>query len=303
MQDNNNSNQYNQMFDDSFFNDIMSTLPDMNAKNAKQELEEKTKLLESVAKKHNETQEVYKDKYADFKEFEGENGEIMLIKYDTNQYEFRGNKYCAYIKCNEKTGEKEEGIAQVKNGQYIKVEDQERVAKIKNSIFNQILEYSKSQTYYVDYKIVDGKLYILARGGNKRTQYFLLGFMYTPMFDRISNKLLREIFDLKSYQHVLQKKADFTYILNGQSIQLIKLDTTYDKDTETYITLCQVLNTNYYMLFTHDKEDDGFEYFILDDEYLFEDVYDVESYFEQEPERYPISKPQPPQKKNKWKFW
>lgn len=80
----------------------------------------------------------FHDEFADFTEFEDEHGEILLIKYDTKTYEFRGNTYCQYILCNEKTGSREEGIAQVKNGQKIHIKDQERINKIMSFICSEI---------------------------------------------------------------------------------------------------------------------------------------------------------------------
>jgi hypothetical protein len=77
---------------------------------------------------------IFQDDYADFKEFEDENGTILLIKYDTKEYEFRGNKYCTYTLCNEKTGSREEGIAQIKNGQHVHIKDVDRAEKIKSYI-------------------------------------------------------------------------------------------------------------------------------------------------------------------------
>lgn len=77
---------------------------------------------------------IFHDDYADFTEFEDENGNILLIKYDTTEYEFRGNKYCTYILCNEKTGSREEGIAQIKNGQHVHIKDIDRIVKIKSFI-------------------------------------------------------------------------------------------------------------------------------------------------------------------------
>ena len=75
--------------------------------------------------------------YTDFTEFEDENGNILLIRYDENEYEFRGNKYCSYIIRNDKTGSCEEGVAQIKGGQHVRLTEQERVEKIKNYINEQ----------------------------------------------------------------------------------------------------------------------------------------------------------------------
>ena len=61
-----------------------------------------------------------------FTEIEDENGEIVLVWYSKAEYIYRGNKYCRYILCNEKTGYSEEGVAQIKNGRYEYIKDEER---------------------------------------------------------------------------------------------------------------------------------------------------------------------------------
>lgn len=101
--------------------------------------------LESNANKPNSLMKngKFHDDYADFTEFEDENGNILLIKYDKQEYEFRGNKYCSYILCNEKTGSREEGIAQIKGGQYVRLTDPERIEKIKSYITNEQEEVQK----------------------------------------------------------------------------------------------------------------------------------------------------------------
>lgn len=116
----------------------------------------------------------YYDKYANFTEFEDENGNLMLIKYGKGEYNFRGNTYCTYILCNEKTGSREDGVAQIKNRQRIHIKDPERVAKIKESIHAYNINAIKSfktggiddifKNYvYIDGKEYDNELYILLR--------------------------------------------------------------------------------------------------------------------------------------------
>lgn len=84
----------------------------------------------------------FQDDYSDFTEFEDESGNIRLIKYSDVEYEFRGNKYCKYILCDEKTGYREDGIAQIwkdREPKYVHIEDDERLIKIREYI-----EYTKS---------------------------------------------------------------------------------------------------------------------------------------------------------------
>lgn len=125
-------------------------------------------------KPQNNTQKInnseYHDDYADFTEIEDENGKIMLIKY-SKKYEFRGNDYCIYTLCDEKTGSCEEGIAQIKGGQYVRLTDPERIEKIRACIIdkqNNMIEAAKNQTIaesltYVSHKIYCGDVYILYR--------------------------------------------------------------------------------------------------------------------------------------------
>ena len=113
----------------------------------------------------------YHDDYADFTEFEDDNGKIMLIKY-SHKYEFRGNDYCIYTLCDEKTGSREEGIAQIKGGQYVKLTDPERIEKISASIKdqqNRMINKAKElpQLTYIKHKIYCGDVYILLRAENK----------------------------------------------------------------------------------------------------------------------------------------
>lgn len=117
-EDNNNFQQFNQ---------LNNMLGDLN--NLSSQLENQVQKSNSLIKNGK-----FQDDYADFTEFEDENGNILLIKYDTKEYEFRGNKYCTYILCNEKVGSREEGIAQIKGGQHIHVKDVDRVEKIKSYI-------------------------------------------------------------------------------------------------------------------------------------------------------------------------
>lgn len=113
----------------------------------------------------------YHDDYADFTEFEDENGKIMLIKY-SKKYEFRGNDYCIYTLCDEKTGSCEEGIAQIKGGQYVRLTDPERIEKISASITdqqNRMINKAKDlpELNYIKHKIYYGDVYILLRAEGK----------------------------------------------------------------------------------------------------------------------------------------
>ena len=123
----------------------------------------------------------FEDIYADFTEFEDENGNIMLIKYSEVEYEFRGNKYCKYILCNEKTGSREDGIAQIKNGQKVHLKDEERILKIKEYIKHQKIENEK--TIYP----ITGKL-LIARTHNVDSDWLeLIGYKYDE-FDIFQEK-------------------------------------------------------------------------------------------------------------------
>ena len=117
-EDNKNSQQFNKL------NNMLGNLNNLSS-----QLENQVQKSNSLIKNGK-----FQDDYADFTEFEDENGNILLIKYDTKEYEFRGNKYCTYILCNEKIGSREEGIAQIKGGQHIHVKDVDRVEKIKSYI-------------------------------------------------------------------------------------------------------------------------------------------------------------------------
>lgn len=113
----------------------------------------------------------YHDDYADFTEFEDENGKIMLIKY-SHKYEFRGNDYCVYTLCDEKTGSREEGIAQIKGGQYVRLTDPERIEKVRASITeqqNRMINKSKElrPLVYIKHKIYCGDVYVLLRAEGK----------------------------------------------------------------------------------------------------------------------------------------
>ena len=81
-----------------------------------------------------DTKGVIHDEFADFVEFEDENGVIQIIKYDTQEYNFRGNKYCLYTIGNETTRVFSEGIAQINNGKYIHIKEQDGVEQIKKHI-------------------------------------------------------------------------------------------------------------------------------------------------------------------------
>lgn len=67
---------------------------------------------------------------SEFTEIEDEEGNIVCILYSDVSYSYRGNKYCKYILCDEKKRTREDGIAQIKNGQKIHLKDKERIYKI-----------------------------------------------------------------------------------------------------------------------------------------------------------------------------
>lgn len=99
-----------------------------------------------------------------FTEFEDENGNILLIKYSTVEYEYRGNKYCKYILINEDTNYKEDGIAQIKDGQKIHIKDQKRVEKISkymSSKKTEAIEWLRSRdSITIAYTIDEGTINI-----------------------------------------------------------------------------------------------------------------------------------------------
>lgn len=227
----------------------------------------------------------YHDDYADFTEFEDENGNIQLIKYSTKVFEFRGNKYCKYVLCNEKTGNREDGIAQIKGGQYIHIKDEERKQKIIEFIDYKIQEvkdtYCKNLAYlkgYKDLKYVghtSGKIfkqpiYILYQIGASKQFYFYKiedesGFFLN--FNNI-NDLYKFIQGPKSN---FEKNPNYTfpsadtlydliYSINGEDKKLIKISTVkeydeIDEESTTYI-LYKIINSNDYVVLQEDENGD-----------------------------------------------
>ena len=92
----------------------------------------------------------FKDDYEDFTEFEDENGTVLLVRYSRTIYEFRNNLYCKYILVNEKIGNREEGIAQIKNGQNIHIKDEDRLKRIREFMLHQKQE---TMRYFLEDKM------------------------------------------------------------------------------------------------------------------------------------------------------
>ena len=143
------------MFKQNKYNELFGDMPSLGFPN----------LNKIQANSVNNNNVEYHDDYADFTEIEDENGKIMLIKY-SGKYEFRGNDYCIYTLCDEKTGSREEGIAQIKGGQYVRLTDPERIEKIRASITdqqNRMINKSKElpELTYIKHKIYYGDVYIL----------------------------------------------------------------------------------------------------------------------------------------------
>ena len=175
--------------------------------------------ITNATKSVNNSNTEYHDDYADFIEFEDENGKIMLIKYSDAEYEFRGNRYCKYVLCDEKTGSRENGVAQIKNGQKEHIKDPERINKIKeymlaerNRIVNSYSEYQNftfretSDEEDDGYKYTDYKVRII--GYNEGN--FACGSVWTN-----DNDLFND------YISVLYQ------VLDDEDCEFIQIDTTY----------------------------------------------------------------------------
>ncbi len=186
-----------------------------------QQIEDKANQANSLMKNGK-----FHDDYADFTEFEDENGNILLIKYDKQEYEFRGNKYCSYILCNEKTGSREEGIAQIKGGQYVRLTDPERVEKIKSYINEQnrfaestislvsklkeigicpsdtaIVDYAKSISNYVTSRAeYNGDTYLLFIRNKFFTEKHTYVVFNATKWEVVEDEtLINKLFDLSKY--------------------------------------------------------------------------------------------------------
>ena len=269
-EDNKNSQQFNKL------NNMLGNLNNLSS-----QLENQVQKSNSLIKNGK-----FQDDYADFTEFEDENGDIQLIKYSTREFEFRGNKYCKYILCNEKSGSQEEGIAQVKGGQHIHIKDEERKQKIIEYInhvkHEQIAKYCKNQSNlnnYNDLKYVgylEGKnfknlIMVVYQIGNSK--YFCFYDIEENKCYPCDFKNLKEL--LSESAHVFIKNPNYqypneetlydkTYCIKGKDINLNSIMTEqwgfHDNETgegEEYVsTLYQVIGTNVYVILTKYKNDD-----------------------------------------------
>ena len=149
----------------------------------------------------------FKDDFAKFTEFEDENGNIMLIRYSNTDYNFRGNKYCKYILCNEKTGSREEGIAQIKGGQKVHIEDKERVLKIKEFIESQKQDYQSGSKKLIEYF--------------KKCEVELIGYKEDKTFhDKFW--YLYQIKGLNSFYQILMPEKNLSELNYNQAIEETK---------------------------------------------------------------------------------
>lgn len=239
------------------------------------------------------------DDFADFTEFEDENGNILLIKYSTREFEFRGNKYCKYILCNEKTGSREEGVAQINGGQHVHIKDEERKQKITEYINHvkqeQIAKYCKNQAQfknyndlkyvgYIEEKIFKNLIMIVYQIGNSK--YFCFYDIEENKCYPCDFKNLKEL--LSESTHVFIKNPNYqypneetlydkTYRIKGKDINLNSIKTTewgyHDDETgagEEYVsTLYHVIGTNAYVILTKFKNNDE-EPFIDDCDTVFD---------------------------------
>ncbi len=102
-----------------------------------------------------------------FTEIEDEKGNIILVKYSSVEYEYRGNKYCQYILINEETKYIEHGIAQIKGGQKIHIKDPKRVNTIKS--------YIKSEKHNAIEWCEEQK--VIYKNDNYEAAVFFIGFI------------------------------------------------------------------------------------------------------------------------------
>lgn len=232
----------------------------------------------SQANVQNENNTEYHDCYADFTEIEDENGNILLIKYSDLEFEFRGNKYCEYILCNEKTNSREKGIAQIKGGQYVWIKDNERVQNIKEFIHH---EFITNLDKCIKLKSIDGfndlvyigymlnrefrnKTLVLYQIGHSKNCYVIediyklkglpADFSYIEELLKHEDKLF-----FKNPCYKFPDKDSFYDIsleINGEELKLKKLSSYNLEDQDETLILYQIMSSGKYIVVVIDENGD-----------------------------------------------
>lgn len=203
----------------------------------------------------------FHDDYENFDEIEDENGNVLLVKY-FQETEFRGNKYYIYILINEKTGYKEKGIAQEKNGQKIFVKDKQKIIKIQEKIINKYFKRCNYDANIIDTKIdEEQELFVLCKNKNLPYFYSIISGYGTYKEEYLSensgnkeflNKVIK-LFNLSESEIERDRLGIFTYNFNGQELKLQYL-TRKHICFKVFYKLCQVVNTNKYIVFIENSE-------------------------------------------------
>ena len=236
----------------------------------------------SVASNNNQSKNdtEYYDKYADFTEIEDEHGNILLIKYCNYETEYRGNKYCKYVLCDEKTDSMKLGIAQIKGGQHVRLEDEERVQKIMEHINNELrtrlADYIKLKSHsihsnlvYMGYSLDNlfkNPSFVFYQEGHSEFIYIIDIYNDNgtpgefPLFGAMLKELKRNGHTfIKNVSYKIPDKDSFynkTFNINGKIVPLKYIDSYKIADDDEVLTLYKVVKTDKFVVLVEDENGD-----------------------------------------------